>query len=271
MNITKKFSQQIESCIMQTHINVAEIHAQLGFDSQILKVGSGTACYLGQESFLSQVIAWGFDSDINSLHNELKLIEEFYINHNCASVNIELSPFCGNHLVQMLSKAGYRVCELSTISFLELDQYVEIEKDIIKYIERTKKADLAYWAKQIATGFDYPDAAWQFELYAKSQNVIPFHYLIGSEIAGGATIAVHGESCDLGVTSIILIYRGQGIQKLLLNARLIYAKQYGAKVAVVTTEPGSISDLNIQKLGFQPAYTRIKLTKNFNITEHDKN
>ena len=66
--------------------------------------------------------------------------------------------------------------------------------------------------------------------------------------------------CDLGVTSTLPAYRGKGLQKKLLFTRLNFAKQHGMALATVTTEPGTISDLNIQKLGFHCAYTRIKMT-----------
>ncbi len=89
------------------------------------------------------------------------------------------------------------------------------------------------------------------------------HDALGVErekIVAGATVALHGEVCDLGVTSTIPAYRGKGLQKQLLLTRLNFAKKNGLVLATVTTEPGTISDLNIQKSGFRCAYTRIKMT-----------
>ena len=71
---------------------------------------------------------------------------------------------------------------------------------------------------------------------------------------------MHGCVADLGVTSTLPAYRNLGLQKLLLKERLQFAQNNGISLATVTTEPGSISALNVQKIGFHCAYTRIKLT-----------
>ena len=57
MIVNKEFAKQIEICIKQSHINVAQKHAELGLESDILSIGSGAACFLGKDSFLSQVVA----------------------------------------------------------------------------------------------------------------------------------------------------------------------------------------------------------------------
>ena len=71
---------------------------------------------------------------------------------------------------------------------------------------------------------------------------------------------MHGDFCDLGVTSTLPAYRGKGLQKQLVKIRLSAAKRQGLSWATVTTEPGSVSDINVQKVGFHCAYTRIKMT-----------
>lgn len=259
MIVNKQFSQDIEGCIKQTHINVYQHYHELGHVSNVLNVGSGVACFLGNESFLSQVIAWGFNADINIICEQLQLIEDFYMKNNFFNVNIELSPLCGSNIAELLSKKGYKITEFNNISYMKLDNYYT--NDEAKNIFIVEKKNLAIWAERIAIGFGHPAAASQFNMYANSKDVIPFCYLIDDEIAAGGTIAIHGKICDLGVTSTMPQYRGKGLQKSLLQARLAYAKTQGVKTALVTTEPGSISDINVQKTGFKTAYTRIKFSK----------
>jgi GNAT superfamily N-acetyltransferase len=45
--------------------------------------------------------------------------------------------------------------------------------------------------------------------------------------------------------------RGRGLQKALLNARLLHAKEQGALHAFSRTSLGSISQGNLQKMGMQ--------------------
>ena len=52
--------------------------------------------------------------------------------------------------------------------------------------------------------------------------------------------------------------RKQGAQLALLNARLRFAAEHGADLAMVVTAPGSASQRNAERQGFFPVYTRAK-------------
>ena len=52
-----------------------------------------------------------------------------------------------------------------------------------------------------------------------------------------------------------------GVQSALLSARLADAASGGCDVAVVTTQPGSKSQQNVQRRGFDLLYTRAVLVK----------
>jgi GNAT superfamily N-acetyltransferase len=65
-------------------------------------------------------------------------------------------------------------------------------------------------------------------------------------MAGAATVPAH---------------RRRGIQSALLSTRLADAKAAGCEVAVITTQPGSKSQQNAQRQGFDLLYTRAVLVK----------
>jgi hypothetical protein len=52
--------------------------------------------------------------------------------------------------------------------------------------------------------------------------------------------------------------RRQGAQQALLDARLRFAAEHGCKVAAICATPGSGSQRNAERHGFQVAYTRLK-------------
>jgi ribosomal protein S18 acetylase RimI-like enzyme len=56
-------------------------------------------------------------------------------------------------------------------------------------------------------------------------------------------------------------HRRRGVQTALLSARLADAAAAGCDIAVVTTQPGSKSQQNVQRQGFDPLYTRAVLVK----------
>jgi len=257
MFITKNITNQIEACIKQTHIEVTKQYTQ----GRIFEIHGGAACFSGNDSFLSQVIGWGFATKPKQFKDEIESIESFYKSVNHQRVDIELCPFVGNDLVLFLSERGYGITELNNVSVLDLKMYKRV--DVVDdgfIIKEVHSEELAEWANRVAAGFGYPEAEEQFTHYARAKGVSAFAVYSQDKIIAGATIAMHGDVCDLGVTSTIPAYRGRGLQKKLLYTRLNFARQHGMSLATVTTEPGSISDLNIQKSGFRCAYTRIKMS-----------
>ncbi|KTD10711.1 putative Acetyltransferase, GNAT family [Legionella gratiana] len=255
--ITKNLAAQMESCIKQTHIEVTKQYPQ----GKILEINGGAACFSGFDSYLSQVVGWGFNTSLKQFKTEIECIEHFYRNLNHSRVDIELCPFVGNELAVFLSQRGYCISELNNVSALDLKTYqpADFDKNALM-IKEIESDEISEWAAQVALGFGAPEAQDQFIHYAQSTGVSVFAAYDNEVIVAGATIAIHGDFCDLGVTSTLPGYRGKGLQKKLLLARLNFAKQHHLAWATVTTEPGSISDENVQKIGFHCAYTRIKMT-----------
>lgn len=257
MYITKELAFRIESCIKQSHIEVTGQYAH----GQILRVNGGVACFSGFDSYLSQVVGWGFSTTAKQFHSEIEQIELFYKSLKHTRVDIELCPFVGNELACLLSKRGYMLSELNNISVLDLTSYEaqELELNDVE-IRQVERQELQDWAKGVAYGFEYPEAQEQFVHYASAKGIVAFGAYQDGKLIAGSTVAMHGDVCDLGVTSTHIAHRGKGLQKKLIITRLNYAQKHGMRLATVTTEPGSISDLNIQKIGFQCAYSRVKMT-----------
>ena len=67
-----------------------------------------------------------------------------------------------------------------------------------------------------------------------------------AQFAGAATAPAH---------------RRRGVQTALLSARLAHAAAVGCDIAVITTVPGSKSQQNAQRQGFDLLYTRADLLK----------
>ncbi|WP_058534803.1 GNAT family N-acetyltransferase [Legionella saoudiensis] len=255
--ITKDLAAQMEGCIKQTHIEVTKLYPQ----GKILNVNGGAACFSGSDSYLSQVVGWGFTTEPKQFKSEIEGIEQFYLNQSHGRVDIELCPYVGNELTLFLSKRGYQVTELNNVSALCLKEYVPFDYHSEPFeIKEVPGAQLDEWATRVAVGFGYPDAREQFFQYVQANGVKAFAAYDKGKVVAGAVIAVYGDFCDLGVTSTLPIYRGKGLQKKLLQARLNFAKKLGLSWAIVTTEPGTVSDANIQKIGFRCAYTRVKMT-----------
>ncbi len=81
--------------------------------------------------------------------------------------------------------------------------------------------------------------------------------LDGRPIATGG-FGIRRDVCILSGATTIPEARRRGAQNALLTARLNYGAASGCRLAIMCAHPGSQSQKNAQKNGFNIAYTRIK-------------
>ena len=73
---------------------------------------------------------------------------------------------------------------------------------------------------------------------------------------GAATMHVQGTIALLMGSGTVPAHRGRGVQRALLEHRLMEAYDAGARLAVVTTGTGTRSQANVMKVGFALGYAR---------------
>jgi len=78
-------------------------------------------------------------------------------------------------------------------------------------------------------------------------------------VAGGASLRIADGVAQLCGAATLPEHRRRGVQTSLLAARLEEARRAACDVAVVTTQPGSKSQQNVQRRGFDLLYTRAVL------------
>ena len=79
------------------------------------------------------------------------------------------------------------------------------------------------------------------------------------EPAGGGALAVRDGLATLFADSTIATFRRQGFHRELIAARLNEAIALGCDMAMAATLPGSASQRNFERLGFEVAYTKVTL------------
>ena len=144
-------------------------------------------------------------------------------------------------------------------------------------VTRTSNHEAGGWLDIVATGFMTPDvfdgppsheadiprealdrvfgdtiAAPGFERYLARR---------GAAAAGGASLRIQDGVAQLSGAATLPEHRRQGVQSALLRHRLTEAARRGCDIAVVTTQPGSKSQENVQKAGFALLYARAVLVR----------
>jgi GNAT superfamily N-acetyltransferase len=94
-----------------------------------------------------------------------------------------------------------------------------------------------------------------------SAGVQRYAALRDGRLAGGAGMRIADGVAQLTGAATATAHRRRGIQTALLAARLADAAEAGCDIAVVTTQPGSKSQQNVQRLGFHLLYPRAVLVR----------
>jgi GNAT superfamily N-acetyltransferase len=79
------------------------------------------------------------------------------------------------------------------------------------------------------------------------------------ESAGGGAMAICGGLASLFADSTVPRFRSRGLHRELIAARIHEAVALGCELATASTLPGSQSQRNYERMGFQVVYTKITL------------
>ena len=99
------------------------------------------------------------------------------------------------------------------------------------------------------------------KMFAMSKNTECYLARIDGRVVGGATLGIRGRIAGLFGASTLPDYRNRGVQTALLHWRLRRAVEAGCELAMSLAHPGSHSQRNITRLGFQTLYTRVKFER----------
>jgi hypothetical protein len=241
----------------------ARAHLEPEVGAEWRDVDGTSAMFDGAGSLLTQSFGFGLFSEASE--EQLAAMERFYAERG-AEVFHEVSPLAGPVHLELLSRRGYHPVEQTNVLYRPVAPGVRLTGTQATSITvRRIEADEAdHWADVAAQGWsgDSPEIG-EFvrrmgRVNARSRGSHCFlaeHF--GRAVAAGSLYVADGVAILSGA-STIPESRRMGAQNALLEARLRYATENGATLAIMGAHPGSPSQRNSERQGFRIAYTRIK-------------
>lgn len=241
----------------------------------IKPLAGGMAIYAGEGSPLNKVVGLGLEGPVDEA--ELGIVEGLYADRNCP-VQIELSSLAHASVGVMLTGRGYQLVGFENVLGRVLSNEHDITDPVIADItvDVIAENDFNLWMDTMVTGFASPDL-----------DGVPSHESFPSEVlervmrdmngatgfvrylahrhgapAGGGSMRIADGVLQLCGAATLPNHRRRGVQAALLAHRLADAARRGCDLAVVTTQPGSTSQRNMQRNGFELLYTRAILMRN---------
>lgn len=238
----------------------------------VTPLAGGVAAWAGEGSPLNKVAGLGFGGAVDE--GELAAIEQAYAERG-APVQVELSTAADPAIGALLTRRGYVLMGFENVLALALEPGREAVLARSVEIRDSPESEFDLWLDLVVTGFATPDTQGIASHEEFPRDVIESAMrdcmaangflrsiaLYDGVAAGGGSLRLHAGVAQLCGAATIPALRRRGIQSSLLEARLATAAAAGSDVAVVTTQPGSKSQQNVQRQGFGLVYARAVLVR----------
>jgi GNAT superfamily N-acetyltransferase len=228
-------------------------------------IAGGYAIYCGANSPVTQAVALGLRGPVSG--DEFDQLEKFYF-HRCEPVRVETCPLADASLIEHYRERGYHVSEFSNMMVRPVEtERLSVASSSVE-IQKASDGELDAWTLTVAQGFAEQFPVTQellslMKMFAAAPNTECYLARMHGRIVGGATLAVRKGIAGFFGASTLPQFRNRGVQTALLQHRMQRADQLGCDLAVSLAQPGSISQRNITRSGFQTLYTRVKFERPF--------
>jgi hypothetical protein len=221
--------------------------------------GGGCAIFAGAESPLSHAVGIGLNGPVADA--EIGEIETFFRSRG-AKVMFDICPLADPVLVSTLSDRGYRIAEFNNVLVKRLAD------GEIRGVPRARLAgpdEVDLWSYTVGRGF-FEQAELTTEEMDVGRDIFHMNgamcYLASTEtgqLAAAAACAIRDGLATLFADTTVREFRQMGLHRDLIVARLNDAIAQGCDLATASTLPGSGSQRNYERLGFQVVYTKVTM------------
>jgi len=237
----------------------------------VIPVAGGVASFAGEGSPYNKVAGLGFGGVPDPA--ALDEIEKAFA--SCGSpVQIELAQLADPAVGALLAGRGYRLESFENVLGRAINGQLERVMPPGVEVRLSGEEESEAWLGAVAEGSVHPDTQgvpWHEEFSREAiigaerdsaaAGDVRYAALRDGVVVGGATMRMAEGVAQLTGAATAPAHRRRGVQTALLSARLADAAAAGCDVAVIITQPGSKSQQNAQRRGFDLLYTRAVLVR----------
>jgi hypothetical protein len=226
-----------------------------------MEVAGGIAVFAGADSPLSQAVGMGLTGPVTQ--DELCAMEAFF-HERGGRPAIDLCPLADPTLVELLARHEYCTTQFNNVMVKRL---AGMEIALTPRVRRGLQDEVDLWSHTVGRGFfEHVELTTEEMDVGRTICAMPgaMWYVAAletGEVAGGAALAVQTGLATLFADSTIAAHRRRGLHRELIAARLNEAAAQGCDLATASAMPGSASQRNYERMGFEVVYTRVSLSR----------
>lgn len=265
MLLDLELARRIELAEAEAAVAGAEaiMDAEHGANAAVERIAGGYAVYCGANSPVTQAVALGLHGPV--ARAEFDRLEEFYFTRS-EPARLETCPMADASLLEIYGERGYRVTEFSNVMArpVGMDSAGMPPEDV--KIRRVTREEVDAWTLTVAQSFaEHFRVTHQLlsvmKMFALGRDMECYLARIDGRLAGGAALSLRGKTAGFFGAGTLPDFRKRGVQTALLHTRMKRAAEVGCDLAVSLAMPGSQSQRNITRQGFQTLYTRVKFER----------
>jgi GNAT superfamily N-acetyltransferase len=281
LTASRAVAARIERAECQTVVAFATELQARGAAVMIQEIGGTSAVFAGPGRPINKLAGLGFAAPIDEI--ALARVERAYDTRQ-AELRVELSTLADPSAGILLTRRGYELVGYENVLGLPLNDDIaaglqlEGDADAARgiLVARAGADETGTWIETVADGFCHPNAfdgspptesfgrETTLDVLSVSSTVPGVALYVARRdgaMAGGGSIRISNRLAQLSGASTLPAHRRRGVQSGLLRKRLLDAAREGCDLAVVTTEPASKSQENVQRAGFSLLYSRAVLIR----------
>jgi GNAT superfamily N-acetyltransferase len=281
LTASRTMAARIERAESETVLAFAGLMQARGADVMIQEIGGTSAVFAGPGQPFNKLAGLGFAAPLEE--DALGRVEQAY-DARAAELRVELATLADPSAGILLTRRGYELVGYENVLGLALDADLVDGLQLASesaaargvVVSRAAEDETAAWIDTVTDGFWHPDVfdgppptqtfdrETILDMMAVSSEVPGLALYLARRdgvIAGGGSIRLSDRLAQLSGAATLPAHRRRGVQSALLRARLLDAARQGCDLAVVTTEPGSKSQENVQRAGFSLLYSRAVLIR----------
>jgi GNAT superfamily N-acetyltransferase len=265
LEITTELAARLEHAEALDAADCAEAEARTHPESgaALRSVAGGVLAFVGADSPLTHALGLGLSGPVTA--EQLDEVEEFFRSRD-SQIALDICPYADRTLLELAAARGYRVSEFAHVMVRAIapgESFADDAGEVTTRVAEPQEREV--WARSVVAGFFGRDAVTDEEfrtgrILFDMPNAMALFAFIGGEPAGCAASSFRNGIASCFADSTLLRFRRRGVHRALILARLRMAAEGKCELVTAGTQPGSGSQRDYERLGFQVAYTKVTMT-----------